>query len=190
VDGPPTAATCGNGLVERPETCDDGNRDAGDGCSPLCTTEPFGGGGGAHDCALTWRVGGGPADEEQTCRDGDSLCDRDAVSGQCSFQVSFCFNASSGSCTATDVVRVQLATDFEDVTRDAVLEAMAGALARSGSAVGREDGSLALTPPASLGPLCGSVVLPVAAGSSRDLGAETSNASGATDQDQLRFLCR
>jgi cysteine-rich repeat protein len=31
---------CGNGVVEPPELCDDGNTDAGDCCSPLCLPEP------------------------------------------------------------------------------------------------------------------------------------------------------
>ncbi|MDX2088245.1 MAG: hypothetical protein SFX73_10365 [Kofleriaceae bacterium] len=36
----PAAAMCGNALVETGETCDDGNRTAGDGCSAVCSTEP------------------------------------------------------------------------------------------------------------------------------------------------------
>jgi cysteine-rich repeat protein len=32
-------AVCPNGVVEPPETCDDGNAVAGDGCSPLCLLE-------------------------------------------------------------------------------------------------------------------------------------------------------
>lgn len=32
-------AVCPNGVVEPPETCDDGNAVAGDGCSPLCLVE-------------------------------------------------------------------------------------------------------------------------------------------------------
>jgi TonB family protein len=31
---------CGNAIVEAGETCDDGNRTAGDGCSAVCGTEP------------------------------------------------------------------------------------------------------------------------------------------------------
>jgi cysteine-rich repeat protein len=27
---------CGNGIVEEPETCDDGNTNGGDGCPPTC----------------------------------------------------------------------------------------------------------------------------------------------------------
>ena len=35
----PAWALCPNGVVEPPETCDDGNLIAGDGCSPLCLLE-------------------------------------------------------------------------------------------------------------------------------------------------------
>jgi|GEM_PF-1954965 len=38
-------AVCGNGVAELPETCDDGNKTAGDGCSPTCALE----GGGVID---------------------------------------------------------------------------------------------------------------------------------------------
>jgi cysteine-rich repeat protein len=34
-----TGALCGNGKLEAPEACDDGNHDAGDGCSPACQIE-------------------------------------------------------------------------------------------------------------------------------------------------------
>ena len=34
------APVCGNGTVEPGETCDDGGRAAGDGCSPACLAEP------------------------------------------------------------------------------------------------------------------------------------------------------
>jgi cysteine-rich repeat protein len=35
-------AFCGNGVAEFPETCDDGDLTAGDGCAPDCTIEPGG----------------------------------------------------------------------------------------------------------------------------------------------------
>lgn len=37
-----SAAVCGNGIAELPETCDDGNKAAGDGCSATCTLEAGG----------------------------------------------------------------------------------------------------------------------------------------------------
>jgi cysteine-rich repeat protein len=36
----PVCPTCGNGVVEPPETCDDGNEQSGDGCSATCRREP------------------------------------------------------------------------------------------------------------------------------------------------------
>lgn len=35
-------AVCGNGVAELPEACDDGNKTAGDGCSPTCALEELG----------------------------------------------------------------------------------------------------------------------------------------------------
>lgn len=37
-----STAVCGNGIAELPETCDDGNKAAGDGCSATCTLEDGG----------------------------------------------------------------------------------------------------------------------------------------------------
>ena len=34
----PLNVTCGSGLIDNEEQCDDGNRDGGDGCSSSCTT--------------------------------------------------------------------------------------------------------------------------------------------------------
>jgi cysteine-rich repeat protein len=36
----PVCPTCGNGVIEPPETCDDGNQQSGDGCSAKCRLEP------------------------------------------------------------------------------------------------------------------------------------------------------
>ena len=36
----PVCAACGNGVVEPPEECDDGNTDSGDGCDETCVAEP------------------------------------------------------------------------------------------------------------------------------------------------------
>ena len=36
----PYCASCGNGAIDPPETCDDGNTVAGDGCSAACRIEP------------------------------------------------------------------------------------------------------------------------------------------------------
>ena len=36
----PDTAACGNGILDLPEDCDDGNTRSGDGCSSTCTVEP------------------------------------------------------------------------------------------------------------------------------------------------------
>jgi fibro-slime domain-containing protein len=47
------ATTCGNGAIETGEACDDGNTNAGDGCSAACTVETgFGCAAAAHDDAV------------------------------------------------------------------------------------------------------------------------------------------
>ncbi len=38
-DGNDAGSTCGDGVVSRPESCDDGNRTDGDGCSLMCAIE-------------------------------------------------------------------------------------------------------------------------------------------------------
>lgn len=74
--------TCGNGMLDYDEGCDDGNRDSGDGCDANCTPTgcgnaivtageecDAGGANGADDCCSA------------TCAlvdlDGDAVCDRD-----------------------------------------------------------------------------------------------------------------
>jgi len=67
--------TCGDGVAEGTEQCDDGNIEVGDGCSPFCRNEP--------DCSLpdgscSTRCGDGlllPVDREngQECDDGNTV---------------------------------------------------------------------------------------------------------------------
>ena len=56
VVGQAKRATCGDGVLDDGEQCDDGNLAAGDGCSPTCRIEPTAGGGGGCDAG-----GGGGA---------------------------------------------------------------------------------------------------------------------------------
>jgi cysteine-rich repeat protein len=51
-------ATCGNGTIDDGETCDDGNRVAGDGCNPTCTSDE--------------RCGNGTLDRGESCDDGSN----------------------------------------------------------------------------------------------------------------------
>ena len=71
-DGPPgTCSPCGNGMLNPPaETCDDGNRTGGDGCSPDCKTEtdwicPTPG----RACVYTVACGDGMVAGAETCDD-------------------------------------------------------------------------------------------------------------------------
>ncbi len=60
------------------------------------------GGGSDHtDCLVEWRFDPGTRVRSRTravavCRDGDASCDHDDVPGQCSFNVSLCFNVPDG----------------------------------------------------------------------------------------------
>jgi fibro-slime domain-containing protein len=82
--------TCGNGMAEGSEQCDDGNNDLGDGCSPFCRREPqCPAAGGACNTAC----GDGlllPADmaQGQTCDDGNTL-GGDGCSADCKLEPGF-----------------------------------------------------------------------------------------------------
>ncbi|MBM4359168.1 MAG: DUF4215 domain-containing protein, partial [Deltaproteobacteria bacterium] len=56
-----TGPVCGDGKVEAPETCDDGNTDGGDGCSETCETEP------SENC------GDAKVDPGEECDDGNQI---------------------------------------------------------------------------------------------------------------------
>jgi cysteine-rich repeat protein len=68
------APVCGDGVVQAPEQCDDGNLVAGDGCSATCTIEPKASCGGAVTCMLG--APACPADQVPTIVNG-------CYSGQC-----------------------------------------------------------------------------------------------------------
>ena len=60
-----------------------------------------GGGSRLTDCLVEWRFDPGTRVRSRTraiavCRDGDATCDHDSVAGQCSFQLSLCFNVPDG----------------------------------------------------------------------------------------------
>jgi fibro-slime domain-containing protein len=71
---PPTGPFCGDGSVNQPdETCDDGNPLPGDGCTGVCTTEPYfscppAGG----PCSSTLRCGDGIRSPGEACDDGNT----------------------------------------------------------------------------------------------------------------------
>jgi fibro-slime domain-containing protein len=73
---PPTmvSASCGNGMVDAAEDCDDGNKNGGDGCSFACRVEadwscpPTGG-----PCSRTSMCGDGKLAGTETCDDGNAI---------------------------------------------------------------------------------------------------------------------
>lgn len=56
---PSPQATCGDGVKEGSEQCDDGNTTSGDGCESDCTVTGMGGGGGGDDGGMGGGLGGG-----------------------------------------------------------------------------------------------------------------------------------
>ncbi len=93
-------ATCGNGTREGSETCDDGDTDAGDGCSTTCRVES------GYSCntatpnvCTTGSVcGNGTREGSETCDDGDTDAG-DGCSPACLVEDGYlCTIASSGDC--------------------------------------------------------------------------------------------
>jgi cysteine-rich repeat protein len=72
---------CGDGVIASPETCDDGNPNAGDGCSAVCQTEPgFNCAGEPSVCTTVCNDGIKTADEQ--CDDGNPI-ETDGCTTQC-----------------------------------------------------------------------------------------------------------
>jgi cysteine-rich repeat protein len=69
--GPPS--TCGDGVVQSSEQCDDGNKLAGDGCSPICQIEcgALCGGCGRNTCITSDVCGDGVLGASEACDDGN-----------------------------------------------------------------------------------------------------------------------
>jgi cysteine-rich repeat protein len=104
----PLPHTCGNGVLETLEQCDDGNLVSGDGCSASCQYELIPGNSSrvpATDkraCLLEWSVvnptnspardSRGRLSNVQTCRDNDATCDFDPTGRVCEFHVVACLN--------------------------------------------------------------------------------------------------
>lgn len=101
-DGEPTPG-CGNGELTDDEACDDGNRDAGDGCAANCRSVELGWScatpGAA--CIRVARCGDGLVVFPELCDDGN-LDPKDGCSATCRVEVGYkCDDASPSACTAT-----------------------------------------------------------------------------------------
>ncbi|MGF1467690.1 MAG: DUF4215 domain-containing protein [Sandaracinaceae bacterium] len=82
-DAEPSVCTplCGNGALDPMESCDDGERVAGDGCSPDCQVEPGFSCSGAPSVCVSL-CGNGALDEDETCDDGNNI-DGDGCDAEC-----------------------------------------------------------------------------------------------------------
>jgi cysteine-rich repeat protein len=117
VTGPtaPCQLTCGNGIVEPGEACDDDNTTSGDGCDANCTVTACGngivtageacddgnttGGDGCRADCTQELCGDGIVDAGEDCDDGN-VADGDCCSSSCGFETSAC-NDHDG-CTSND----------------------------------------------------------------------------------------
>ena len=105
-------AECGDGLVEAPESCDDGNAKAGDGCSESCKLEP------GWLCALD----GEPCVDVSVCGDritsGRETCDdgnifaRDGCDPECRIELGWeCTTATASAPTGSNCTDVSVCGD-------------------------------------------------------------------------------
>ena len=92
-----TGAICGDGRLEPPETCDDGNRVSGDGCNSNCTNESTRDG-GVTDAGSDSTCGDGVIQPTEACDDGNRQpgdgCNADCIvepSRVCVGQPSRCY---------------------------------------------------------------------------------------------------
>ena len=79
-----SASTCGNGVLDETEQCDDGNTVSGDGCSRICQVE------NNYDCPTAGQAcvnlavcGNGVLTSDETCDDGNTV-GGDGCSADCS----------------------------------------------------------------------------------------------------------
>ena len=93
-------AGCGDTLLILPETCDDGNKVGGDGCSATCTREtgfdcnPY-----THPTVCIERCGNGAVSPREKCDDGNAD-DNDGCSRFCTLESGYsCTTASPNVCT-------------------------------------------------------------------------------------------
>jgi len=92
--GPPNP--CGNGIVERGETCDDGNLASGDGCSNTCAVESgYGCTGAPSTCSLL--CGNGVVDTGETCDDGNRSAG-DGCSASCQTEAGYSCTGAPSTC--------------------------------------------------------------------------------------------
>ncbi|MDD5025812.1 MAG: DUF4215 domain-containing protein [Candidatus Peribacteraceae bacterium] len=88
---------CGNGALEGSEECDDGDTDAGDGCSATCTVETgYSCAGEPSVCTLT--CGNGVIDGVEEC-DDDNVTAGDGCSASCMVESGYACDGTPSTCT-------------------------------------------------------------------------------------------
>ncbi|OGJ82556.1 hypothetical protein A3J91_02395 [Candidatus Peribacteria bacterium RIFOXYC2_FULL_58_10] len=108
---------CGNGAIEGSEACDDGDTDAGDGCSATCTVES------GYACigepsVCTLMCGDGDVDAGETCDDGN-VSAGDGCSAACAVETGYSCAGEPSVCTVTcgdGVITGSEACDDDNVT--------------------------------------------------------------------------
>jgi cysteine-rich repeat protein len=157
-------STCGNGVLDPGEQCDDGNTVDGDGCSASCLSELIPGiGTPKRECVHEWLALSVPRRDHKgrpirhvSCTDNNPTCDFGAVSGECTFHIGQCFNVTERrfACSATDVARVRLLSPRENKPRSSIDEANRDALEASLAGVGGVVRGQCTRPLSKRGQLC------------------------------------
>jgi cysteine-rich repeat protein len=144
VDGAVIVETCGDGVLDVGEQCDDGNQSAGDTCPADCKytagnsairghrTAP------AHDrtgCQVEWYVAGpaaapdryGLPSQKQRCTDQDPACDADPAANRCRFQVAVCMSNDDPalpSCAPAGIRKLALLAPKTTQSHDPTVQAL------------------------------------------------------------------
>ena len=96
-----TASICGDGIVESPEACDDGNMANGDGCSNMCTVESgWSCSGTTSICVPIAVCGNGIVESGETCDDGNTV-NGDGCNNTCTVQSGWSCTGSPSVCSNT-----------------------------------------------------------------------------------------
>jgi fibro-slime domain-containing protein len=98
----PAPPGCGDGTLTEDEACDDGNRDAGDGCAANClSVQPgFSCSPAGAPCHPIARCGDGVLGSSEPCDDGNAA-DGDGCSSACKLEIGFKCEGAPSRCSAT-----------------------------------------------------------------------------------------